>query len=166
MNVTIGSGLSNGVQPPTDSQIKDAIKDFKINSPGLVIPILQAVQEKLGYIPPDSLPIISKHTNVSRNKIYGILTFYAQFSLIPKGKYMLKPCRGTACHVKGAKNVINHIKNILNIEDGQTTPNYKFSLETVACLGTCFLAPAMMVNQNYYGNLDEKKVEEALKDCE
>jgi len=151
---------------PTDSQVKDAIKNFKTNNPSLVIPILQAVQEKFGYIPPDSLPIISHHANVSRNKIYGILTFYAQFSLIPKGKYLLKPCRGTACHVKGSKNVINHLKNILNIEDGQTTPNYKFSLETVACLGTCFLAPAMMINQNYYGNLDEKKAEEALKDCE
>ena len=151
---------------PTDSQIKETIKDLARNNASLVIPILQAIQEKFGYIPPESLGIISKHTNVSRNKIYGILTFYAQFSLIPKGKYLLKPCRGTACHVKGAKNVINHIKNILNIEDGQTTPNYKFSLETVACLGTCFLAPAMMVNQNYYGNLDEKKVEEALKDCE
>jgi len=135
-----------------------------MNNQSLIIPILQAVQEKFGYIPPESLPIISKHSNISCSKIYGILTFYAQFSLIPKGKYMVKPCRGTACHVKGAKNVINHIKNILNIEDGQTTPNYKFSLETVACLGTCFLAPAMMINQNYYGNLDEKKVEEALKD--
>ncbi|MEK7309947.1 MAG: NAD(P)H-dependent oxidoreductase subunit E [Planctomycetota bacterium] len=151
---------------PTDSQIKETIKDLPRNNASVVIPILQAVQEKFGYIPPESLGIISKHTNVSRNKIYGILTFYAQFSLIPKGRYLLKPCRGTACHVKGAKDVINHIKNILNIEDGQTTPNYKFSLETVACLGTCFLAPAMMVNQNYYGNLDEKKVEEALKDCE
>jgi NADH-quinone oxidoreductase subunit E len=154
------------MQPPNDSQIKEVIKDFPINNSSLVIPILQAIQEGFGYIPPDSLPIVSKHTNVSRNKIYGILTFYAQFSLVPKGKYLLKPCRGTACHVKGAKDVINHIKKILNIEDGQTTPNYKFSLETVACLGTCFLAPAMMVNQNYYGNLDEKKIEETLKDCD
>jgi NADH-quinone oxidoreductase subunit E len=153
-------------EKPTSSEIKETINDLPRNNAGLVIPILQAIQEKFGYIPPESLGIISKHANVARNKIYGILTFYAQFSLIPKGKYLLKPCRGTACHVKGAKNVINHIKNILNIEDGQTTPNYKFSLETVACLGTCFLAPAMMVNQNYYGNLDEKKVEEALKDCE
>jgi len=148
------------------AQIKEILAGFGKNQANLVIPILQAVQEKFGYIPPESLSIISKHTGIARNKIYGVLTFYAQFSIIPKGKYLLKPCRGTACHVKGAKNVINHIKNILNIEDGQTTPNYKFSLETVACLGTCFLAPAMMINQNYYGNLDEKKVEEALKDCE
>ncbi|MBI5779365.1 MAG: NADH-quinone oxidoreductase subunit NuoE [Planctomycetes bacterium] len=153
------------MKPPTASQIKGVINGFAHNSASLVIPILQAIQEKFGYVPPESLKAISRHTGVGRNKIYGILTFYAQFTTIPRGKYIVKPCRGTACHVRGANNVINHIKSKLNIEDGQTTPDYKFSLETVACLGTCFLAPAMMVNQDYYGNLDEKRIDEALKEC-
>jgi len=150
---------------PTDSQIKEAIKDFPRNNASLLIPILQAVQERFGYVPPESLAIISKHANVARNKIYGVLTFYAQFATTPRGKYIVRPCRGTACHVRGAKNVLTRIKGKLGIEDGATTPDYKFSLETVACLGACFLAPTMMVNKDYYGNLDEKKVEEVLKSC-
>jgi len=150
---------------PTDSQIKDAIKNFPHNNTSLIIPILQEVQERFGYVPPESLGIISRHTNVSRNKIYGVLTFYAQFATTPRGKYVVRPCRGTACHVRGAKNVLARIRTKLGIEDGQTSPDYKFSLETVACLGACFLAPTMMVNKDYYGNLNEKKAEEVINNC-
>lgn len=151
------------MQEPTAQQIKEVIQGFAQKNASLVIPILQAIQEKFGYVPPASLELISRHTNVSRNKIYGVLTFYAQFALTPRGKYVVRPCRGTACHVRGAKNVLTRIKSKLKIEDGETTPDYKFSLETVACLGACFLAPTMMVNQEYYGNMDEKRVEEILK---
>jgi NADH-quinone oxidoreductase subunit E len=150
------------MQPPTKEQIKEIINKFGFNNASLVIPILQAVQEKFGYVPPESLGLISKHTNVARNKIYGVLTFYAQFATTPRGKYILRPCQGTACHVKGAKNILGHIKSKLGVNEGETTPDYKFTVEPVACLGTCFLAPAMMVNQDYYGNLDEKKAEEIL----
>ncbi|MDI6732966.1 MAG: NAD(P)H-dependent oxidoreductase subunit E [Planctomycetota bacterium] len=148
---------------PNATRMKEVIGRFEPNNKSLIIPILQALQETFGYVPPESLKLVSKHTNVSQNKIYGVLTFYAQFTTTPRGKYIVRPCRGTACHVRGANKVINHIKNFLNIEDGQTTSNYRFSLETVACLGTCFLAPAMMVNHDYYGNMDEKKTEEVLK---
>ncbi|MFH1230758.1 MAG: NADH-quinone oxidoreductase subunit NuoE [Planctomycetota bacterium] len=153
------------MQSPTSQQIKEVINRFEPKKASLVIPILQAIQEKFGYVPPESLSLINKHTNVARNKIYGVLTFYAQFSTTPRGKYVIRPCRGTACHVRGAKNVLSKIKSRLKVEDGETTSDYKFTLETVACLGACFLAPTMMVNQEYYGNLDEKKVDEVIKTC-
>lgn len=153
------------MQSPTPQQIKEVIQRFEPKTVSLVIPILQAIQEKFGYVPPESLELISKHTNVAQNKIYGVLTFYAQFATTPRGKYVVRPCRGTACHVRGAKNVLAKIKAKLKIEDGETTPDHKFTIETVACLGACFLAPTMMVNQDYYGNLDEKRVDEVIKSC-
>ena len=106
---------------PTLAQIREAIKDFRPKEEGLVIPILQKVQETFGYVPPESLRIISRHTNVALNKIFGILTFYAQFSMIPRGKYTVKACRGTACHVRGSSKIINHLKSKLQVEDGHTT---------------------------------------------
>ena len=151
------------MEKPDLKKIAEVINKFEPRNPSLVIPILQQIQETFGYIPPESLALISRHTRVARSRIYGILTFYAQFTTIPRGKYLVRPCRGTACHVRGSKKVISKIKGILKIEDGQTTPDYQFSLETVACLGTCFLAPAMMVNNEYYGNLTERQVEEILE---
>jgi len=145
------------------TRVKEILNKFEPGSRSLVIPILQAVQGGFGYVPPDALDLIARHTGVGRNKIYGILTFYAQFTTTARGKYVLRPCQGTACHVKGAKNVINYIKKKLGVNEGETTPDAKFTVEPVACLGTCFLAPAMMVNHDYYGNLDEKKVEEVLE---
>jgi NADH-quinone oxidoreductase E subunit len=151
------------MEKPSAKQIQEAIKDFKPKDEGLLIPILQAVQEKFGYLPPESLKIISRHTRVSASKIYGVMTFYAQFTTIPRGKYVIKVCRGTACHVRGSAKVIEYIKSKLDVADGGTTPDNKFTLETVACLGACFLAPAMMVNQDYYGNMAENKVAEVLE---
>lgn len=151
------------MEKPSAKQIQEAIKDFKPKDEGLLIPILQAVQEKFGYLPPESLKIISRHTGVVASKIFGVLTFYAQFTTIPRGKYVIKACRGTACHVRGSAKVIRYLKSKLNIEDGYTTADNKFTLETVACLGACFLAPTMLVNQDYYGNLTENKVGEILK---
>lgn len=152
------------MEEPTGQQVEQVIKEYPSRKASLLIPVLQKVQGTFGYVPPASLKLISRHTGVARSKIFGVLTFYAQFTTTPRGKYIIRPCRGTACHVKGAKNVLNRIKTKLGIEDGETTPDYKFTIETVACLGTCFLAPAMMVNNEYYGNLDEKKIEEILKE--
>jgi NADH:ubiquinone oxidoreductase subunit E len=153
------------MQEPTIDQITKVISTFEKKNESLIIPILQKIQEAFSYVPPKSLIPISSHTGIPRNKIYGVLTFYAQFTTIPRGKYVVRPCRGTACHVKGAKNVLARIKARLGIQDGETSPDYKYSLETVACLGACFLAPTMMVNQDYYGNMDEKKVEEIINGC-
>ncbi|MBI4712637.1 MAG: NADH-quinone oxidoreductase subunit NuoE [Planctomycetes bacterium] len=144
-------------------KIDQIIKRFPPHESNLLIPILQSVQEEFGYIPPESVKLISRHSKVSRNKIYGVLTFYAQFATTPRGKYVVRPCRGTACHVRGSASVIRYLKSKLKVEDGYTTTDNKFTLETVACLGACFLAPTMMVNHDYYGNLNDKKVEEILK---
>jgi len=153
------------MQPPTLQQIKEVIKGFEPKNASLVIPILQKIQETFGYVPPESLQLISRHTRVARNKIYGVLTFYAQFATTPRGKYVVRPCRGTACHVRGAKNVLSKIKSRLKVEDGETTPDYKFTLETVACLGACALAPTVVIGKDYYGKLTPDRIDTIIDSC-
>lgn len=128
-----------------------------------VIPLLQEVQEQFGYLPKNAIKEISKFLKIPESKIYGVVTFYAQFYLTPRGKNIVRVCRGTACHVRGGRTVKETAEKFLNIKESETTSDYKFTLETVACVGTCFLAPVMMINQNYYGRLNSKKVETILK---
>jgi len=123
-----------------------------------LIPILQQIQKAYGYLPPEVLMEVSRHTGIPASQIYGVATFYEQFHLEPHGRHTVRCCRGTACHVKGGPNILNRIKRTLNIEPGQTTEDMRFTFETVACLGTCFLAPVMMVNNDYYGHLTASKV--------
>jgi NADH-quinone oxidoreductase subunit E len=130
---------------------------------GTLIPILQEAQEICGYLPAEVILHISRKTKVPAARVYGVITFYAQFYLERRGRHTVRACRGTACHVRGAKPVLKVIEQVLEIKDGETTPDYKFSLETVACLGACFLAPVMMVDKNYYGKLIPQKVESILK---
>ncbi len=96
--------------------------------------------------------------------VQGVVTFYSGFSLEPKGKYVVKCCKGTTCHVKGGRSILKHLKRELDLDEGQTGSDYQFTLETVACLGACFLAPTMMVNRNYYGKLSPAKVNSALEE--
>ncbi|MFC1883704.1 NAD(P)H-dependent oxidoreductase subunit E [Thermodesulfobacteriota bacterium] len=93
----------------------------------------------------------------------GVINFYAGFSLEPKGKYVVKVCRGTACHVKGSRSILRMMRKELNLEEGETSEDYRFTLETVACLGACFLAPTMMVNRTYFGRLSPAKVSSVLE---
>ena len=137
------------------------IKTHKKKKWGL-IPLLQEVQESFGYIPPETIEPIADGLNLYPSQVQGVITFYAGFTLKPKGKCILKVCRGTACHVKGGQSVLRMMKNELDLEDGETTPDYQFTLATVACLGACFLAPAMMVNREYYGKLNPTKVTSVL----
>jgi NADH:ubiquinone oxidoreductase subunit E len=118
-----------------------------------LIPLLQNIQESIGYIPPESIIKISEALNLPPAQVQGVITFYAGFSLTPKGKYVVRVCRGTACHVKGGRSILRLMKKELGLEEGETSPDYQFTLETVACLGACFLAPTMMVNRTYYGKL-------------
>ncbi len=94
--------------------------------------------------------------------VQGVITFYAGFSLKPKGKYVLKVCRGTACHVKGSRNILRLMQNELGLEKGETSADYQFTLETAACLGACFVAPSMMVNRTYYGKLAPTRISSLL----
>ncbi|MBC2714384.1 MAG: NADH-quinone oxidoreductase subunit NuoE [Desulfobacteraceae bacterium] len=127
-----------------------------------LIPLLQEVQETCGYIPPESIEPIAEALNMYPAQVQGVITFYSGFSLKPKGKYVLKVCRGTACHVKGSRSILRYVKKELDLEEGETGEDYQFTLETVACLGACFLAPTMMVNRDYFGKLNPSKVSSVL----
>jgi NADH-quinone oxidoreductase E subunit len=127
-----------------------------------LIPLLQEIQEAFGYIPPGSIEPIAQALQMFPSQVQGVISFYAGFSLKPKGKYVLRICRGTACHVKGSRNILRLMQNELGLEKGETSADYKFTLETVACLGACFVAPAMMVNRTYYGKLAPAKVTSLL----
>lgn len=127
-----------------------------------LIPLLQEVQETFGYIPPESIEPIAQALKMFPSQVQGVVTFYAGFTLQPKGKYVLRVCRGTACHVKGSRNILRLMQKELDLDAGETSTDYKFTLETVACLGACFLAPAMMVNRAYYGKLAPTKVTSLL----
>lgn len=129
---------------------------------GDLIPILQQVQRRYGYLPQDVLLEISKRTSIAASTIYGVATFYEQFYLEPHGRHTVKCCRGTACHVRDGQKLISAIERVLGIEQGQTTEDMEFSFETVACLGTCALAPVMMVDEVYHGKMTPRLVEKII----
>lgn len=138
-----------------------AVEKYKGKS-GAVMMALHDIQDVCGYISEDNQKYLSNKLGVPLSEIYGIITFYNRFSLIPKGKYNIQVCTGTACHVKGSDEVLNEFKRILGIDVGETTKNGKFSLEAVRCLGACGLAPAIVINGEVYGKMEVKKVEEVL----
>jgi NADH-quinone oxidoreductase subunit E len=127
-----------------------------------LIPLLQHVQAEYGYLSRESMLAIAKFTNVAESQVYGVATFYAQFRFTPIGENHIMVCRGTACHVKGAPKILEKIETHLKIKEDETSKDGKFSLETVACIGACGLAPAMVINKKTYGRLTPKKVVEIL----
>ena len=128
-----------------------------------LIPVLQEIQETFGYIPAESIVPVAETLRIYPSQVQGVLTFYAGLSTEPKGKFVVRVCRGTACHVKGGRSILRFLKRELGLEEGETSPDYQFTLETVACLGACFLAPTMMVNKTYYGRLSPPKASSILK---
>ncbi len=124
-----------------------------------VLPLLQTIQNKFGYIPLKSFSMIGEYFSISHNKVYGIATFYNQFKFNPPGKFQIKVCLGTACHVKGANIILENFERKLNIHEGETTKDRKYSLERVACVGCCSLAPVVVVNENVEGYFTPSKVE-------
>ncbi len=142
--------------------LKDLIKKLE-NKEISVLEFLEELQEKNGYISLKKLKKICEELNIPKSKVYGILTFYSYFSTVPRGKYLLRVCAGTACHVKGSRKIIEMLKKEFGLENGKTTEDKRFTLHVIACLGSCFLAPVMMVNSNYFGNLDPEKVKKILR---
>ena len=128
-----------------------------------LIPILQQIQDAYGYLPAEILSEVSKQTGLHANHMYGVATFYEQFHTAPRGKHVARVCRGTACHVRGGGTILKIVKQNLEVEEGETTPDFQFTLETVPCLGTCFLAPAMMINKDYFGKLAPPKLRSILQ---
>ena len=133
---------------------------------GHAIPLLQAIQDEYGYLPPEVLLEVSERTRIPAAHLYGVATFYAQFHLEAHGRHTVRVCKGTACHVRGRQIIQEAIDEELGIGPGQTTDDRRFTLETVACLGTCFLAPVVMVDHDYYGTVNPDKVGEILSEYE
>ena len=146
---------------PDLTYIKNILEDYK-NKNGALIPVLQKVQNHYTYIPEPAVDFIAENLNISPSEIYGVITFYSQFYTQPRGKHILRVCRGTACHVKGSKTVLEVIKDKLKIKEGDTTKDLKFTLETVGCLGACALAPVMVVNNIYYDKVTPQKIDDIL----
>ena len=128
-----------------------------------LIPLLQKVQEAFGYVPKEAVEPVAEALNLFPSQVQGVISFYAQFSTEPRGRNIIRVCRGTACHVRGGRTILKVVTQNLGIAEGKTTEDFKFTLETVACLGTCFLAPVMMVNRSYFGKLVPPKVQSILK---
>jgi len=126
--------------------------------------ILQEIQTRYNYLPKRALELACEILDIPKSKIYGLATFYAQFSMKERGKYFIRLCEGTACHIKGSRRIKDSLKNAFGLVEGETTPDKKFTLQTVACLGSCFLSPAMMINSTYYGNLTPEKAVNILKE--
>jgi len=131
--------------------------------PDALIPLLQAVQEHLGYLPQEALGTVARHTRVPRSRVYGVSSFYSQFRFNPVGRHRVAVCRGTACHVGGARFILEQLERTLEILEGQTTEDMEYSLETVACIGCCGLAPCISVNDEVSAKLTPKKVRKQFK---
>ena len=127
-----------------------------------LIQILNEVQEKYGYIPKQSQIEISNYLSIPMAEIYGVITFYSRFTLEPKGKYNISVCLGTACFVKGSQALLDRLKERLKIDEGQTTPDGKFSIDATRCVGACGLAPVFTINNEVYGKATVKKLDEVL----
>ena len=151
--------------PEQEAQLKKVIDAHK-NQKGAVIPVLHEAQGIYGYHPIEVQEMIAEGLNVPLAEIYGIVTFYAQFSLNPKGKYQIGVCLGTACYVKGSGDILEKVKELLNIEVGECSADGKFSLDATRCIGACGLAPVLTINEDVYGRLTVDDIEDILKKYE
>ena len=159
---------SNNNVPQTDLSPIEPILEKYANIPGSLITVLQQVQGIYGYLPQEAIRAISKALNIKAAKIMGVITFYSQFRLNPIGKYLIMICQGTACHVNGSEKIAESISAELKIKEGETTPDKLFTLENVACLGCCSMAPVMMIQTHgkneVYGPLTPKSARDIIKD--
>jgi NADH-quinone oxidoreductase subunit E len=127
---------------------------------GALIPLLQDIQAAYGYVPDDAVQLVAKELSIFPVEIYGVLTFYTQFYLTPRGKHTIRVCQGTACHVMGAKGLFDYLLEKLEVEEGETTKDGFFTVERVACLGCCGMAPVIMIDEDFYGRCTIQNIEE------
>ena len=144
----------------------EAICDKYNNAPGNLINVLHEAQALQGYLPIEMQKVIAKKLHMAPSKIYGVVTFYSFFTMKPKGKYPISVCLGTACYVRGADKLLDKIKEALNIEVGETTPDGLYSLDTLRCVGACGLAPVVMIGNKVHGRLKPKDIRRLLDDIE
>jgi NADH-quinone oxidoreductase subunit E len=148
---------ANKTQSIDNSKVREAIAQYPAER-AYLIPILQAIQDRLGYLSEDALDQLSQTMDISINEIYGVATFYTQFRFNPPGEHTIRVCQGTACHVRRGQVLCTEIENQLHIKAGQTTADGKFNLERVACLGCCALAPVMVIDDKVYAKMTPKKI--------
>jgi NADH:ubiquinone oxidoreductase subunit E len=147
------------------TEIIQKTKEILTRYPGnkdKLIPVLNETQETFHYLPVEAMEEISRYLKVPRSTIYGVATFYSLFKLKPSGKKVIKVCRGTACHVRGSPRIVEEVSKHLNIKPGETTKDMEYTLETIACFGSCALAPVMVIDKTVYGRMTPAKVREVL----
>lgn len=141
-------------EPKLDWKIMEETVERYGGNPEALLMILQDISEHYRYLPPPVIPWLARKLGVSQSRIYGVATFYKSISLEPRGKYVIHVCRGTACHVRGADRVMEALEDTLGLQEGQTTPDMLFTLESVRCLGCCASGPVIMVNRETHGGID------------
>ena len=144
-------------------KIKEICRSFN-NEPGELINVLHKTQGEFGYLPAEIQEVVAQQLNVSVAKVYGVVTFYSFFSMIPKGQHPISICTGTACYVRGAEKVLEEFKKELDVKVGETTPDGKFSLSCLRCVGACGLAPVVMVGEKVFGRVAPEGVKDILKE--
>ncbi len=158
----MSSTVENVQEEEVDLTAANQVIDKYLNMKGALMPVLQEIQESYGYIPEPTVHLTAERLNVYPSQIYGVLTFYAQFHMEPRGRYIVRVCMGTACHVKGAGRIGDTIHERLGIGHAETTEDLKFTVEHVACIGACGMAPVIMVNEGTYGSMSVQKIDEVL----
>jgi NADH-quinone oxidoreductase subunit E len=146
-----------------ESRVTEILEYFQGNRNEL-IPILQQVQGEFGYLPAAAMSKIARFLHIPDSIVFGVATFYAQFRLVPVGRTIIKVCRGTGCHVRGAPQILNELESKLGIKSGQTTPDMEYTLEEVACFGSCALAPVVVINDQVHGRMTPSKSKKAVDD--
>lgn len=146
-------------------QLKAVCKSFN-NEAGELINVLHKAQGIFGYLPAEVQEVVAQELNVSVAKVYGVVTFYSFFTMVPKGRYPISVCTGTACYVRGAEKVLDEFKRILKVQVGETTPDGKFSIAGLRCVGACGLAPVVLVGDKTYGRVSPDGVKDILKEYE
>ncbi|MCZ7558005.1 MAG: NADH-quinone oxidoreductase subunit NuoE [Bacteroidia bacterium] len=146
----------------THENTQHVYEKYPKGQPSCLIDMLQDVQEHFGYLPDMEMQKVARHVDIPVSRVYGVATFYNQFRFQPLGKYVIKVCRGTACHVKGSLDILQTLENELGIKAGQTTKDLGFTIETVACIGACSIAPVIAVNEEFHGGLTTKSLVKLL----
>ena len=156
-------------QPAEDIRMEKELQDLFgkwQGTKGSLIPILQGAQEIYGYLPKEVLLIIARELKLPPSRVFGVVTFYAQFHLEPRGRNIVKVCLGTACHVRGGSKIYERMQEVLGVGDGETTEDLRYTLETVACLGCCGLSPVVMVNDDTHGRLEPEDLKSIVDQYE
>lgn len=153
------------LNPKELTELQDVCKSFN-NEKGELINVLHKAQGIFGYLPAEVQEVIARELKISVAQVYGVVTFYSFFSMIPKGQHPVSVCMGTACYVRGGEKVLDEVKRILKLQVGETTPDGKFSLACLRCVGACGLAPVVMVGDKVYGRVAPDGVKDILKDYE